>query len=582
MFQWYKAAEVCLVYLSDVSDPSPSDLTDQSGSSIRTSFQAFLPRFLKSSWFTRGWTLQELLAPKRVLFFSEAWTLIGSKCNVASGSKDDGMGYTHELSEDISGAIGIPTNVITHEQPLEDVSVAERMSWLSHRSTTRIEDMAYCVMGLFGINMPLLYGEGEGAFQRLQEEIIRASNDESIFAWYHPPGSPLQRPILASKVTDFHLCGKIKTGTPYRRLPHSITNQGLQLCLEKDSAIFIREPGSERVVVSLNCSSPGYSIQYHPFNSLMLEQQPCGHYDRVRADFAELRRLLDSRQPGYDIVRLEEDRTIHVHTTSVRQACLRATARAAEVKAVNITRGYVQSSVGRPTRLNNRGPVALGGEASHSLLPLSSRTPPLIKDMPTPTTNAIRFGPRPYLEQDGLTIAEHFVDANLLPYDAAEEQSPISDDRGPAVLEGGTPHSPLHLRSRTPPLITDMPTRTTDAMNLGPVSYVDQDEWTAAQQFVDADLLLYDAAEAQLPLSDADFQDLMERWMAVQAEEELWISPSPLDNADSPSLILTPTDAIDPDVPRPESSISDSPDLDSPMSDSPEQAPRREGFHCQY
>ncbi|KAI0329284.1 HET-domain-containing protein [Cubamyces sp. BRFM 1775] len=161
MFTWYAAAQVCYVYLHDVGDDEDPA---KDGSAFR-----------RSVWHTRGWTLQELLAPACVIFLSKTWHTLGSK---------------HSLAKALSQVSGIKEGVLTRERTdwLESVSVAERMSWAAHRQTTRIEDRAYSLMGIFGINMPTIYGEGPRAFMRLQEEILQRIPDQSIFAWgrIHP------------------------------------------------------------------------------------------------------------------------------------------------------------------------------------------------------------------------------------------------------------------------------------------------------------------------------------------------------------------------------------------------------------
>jgi hypothetical protein len=154
MFRWYQQAGICLAYLSDV--PPGSEVLDKES------------RFAKSRWFTRGWTLQELLAPSEVEFLASDWTRITSRTDSSS------------VLADITG---IPTDFLSGND-LEIASIAMRMSWASRRTTTKAEDIAYCLMGIFDIQMPLLYGEGEGgAFRRLQQEIIKDSDDQSIFAW---------------------------------------------------------------------------------------------------------------------------------------------------------------------------------------------------------------------------------------------------------------------------------------------------------------------------------------------------------------------------------------------------------------
>lgn len=125
-------------------------------------------------WFTRGWTLQELIAPRYMTFFDAGWNV---------------KGYKHELIEPLAKITGIEANVLSHQKPLDSVCVAQKMCWASRRQTTRVEDTAYCLLGIFGVNMPMIYGEEEKAFRRLQHEIIRSTQDVTIFAWILSPHS---------------------------------------------------------------------------------------------------------------------------------------------------------------------------------------------------------------------------------------------------------------------------------------------------------------------------------------------------------------------------------------------------------
>lgn len=152
MYLWYKTAAICYAYLSDVLEHADGGTMDGLAS---------------SNWFERGWTLQELIAPKEVIFYNASWQQIGDKTS---------------LRGHISAITNIPCKVLQGAQ-LNTFSAAEKMSWASNRRTTRVEDIAYSLMGLFGVNMPLLYGEKEKAFFRLQQQIIEATNDQSIFAW---------------------------------------------------------------------------------------------------------------------------------------------------------------------------------------------------------------------------------------------------------------------------------------------------------------------------------------------------------------------------------------------------------------
>ena len=112
-------------------------------------------------------------------FFDRYWTYFGSK---------------KDLTQNIAKITGVSEHVVRDPSHMTDCSIAMRMSWASHRQTTRIEDEAYCLLGIFRINMPLLYGEQANAFIRLQQEIIGQSSDQSIFAWE----SRGQDPLLAS------------------------------------------------------------------------------------------------------------------------------------------------------------------------------------------------------------------------------------------------------------------------------------------------------------------------------------------------------------------------------------------------
>lgn len=151
MYQWYANADICIVYLHDFHGDA-GDIKD-------------------SRWFTRGWTLQELIAPEHAEFYSGDWEEIGSKLSLA-----------HTLSS----ITGIPANVLRGDRSPSTCSVAQRMSWASERKTTREEDTAYCLLGLFDVNMPLIYGEGRKSFVRLQEQILRQEEDYTIFAWADP------------------------------------------------------------------------------------------------------------------------------------------------------------------------------------------------------------------------------------------------------------------------------------------------------------------------------------------------------------------------------------------------------------
>ncbi|OAL56071.1 HET-domain-containing protein [Pyrenochaeta sp. DS3sAY3a] len=155
MFRWYRDAVRCYVFLSDVQGPEEE-------STVAASARAWEQAFRSSRWFTRGWTLQELVAPRILGFFSRDWKQLGDR---------------HELKHQIHEITGIPVAALGGAS-LDRFSIEERLSWSKGRRTTRKEDRAYSLLGLFDIIIPLLYGEGEEkAFRRLKKEIAETLQD---------------------------------------------------------------------------------------------------------------------------------------------------------------------------------------------------------------------------------------------------------------------------------------------------------------------------------------------------------------------------------------------------------------------
>ncbi|EPE33500.1 HET protein [Glarea lozoyensis ATCC 20868] len=203
MYQWYKKAEKCYAYLFDL-DSTPT----------------WRKRLPQCRWFSRGWTLQELIAPMDVWFYDGKWNLVFRK------------GEDSHLLKRITG---IHQDVLKGSRSMLSMSIAQRMSWASRRVTTRAEDEAYCLLGIFDVNMPMLYGEGRKAFFRLQEEIIRISPDLSIFAWTSkkPPGDDEQAPVacsmFASATDDFAESGTFVAVNAQSTNDFSISNQGIKV-----------------------------------------------------------------------------------------------------------------------------------------------------------------------------------------------------------------------------------------------------------------------------------------------------------------------------------------------------------------
>ena len=241
MYAWYENAEICYAYLADVKM-----VEDEHGN-----WENSRAEFRHSAWFTRGWTLQELLAPKQVLFLDRDWAYIGIK-----GELYDNW-YARILNTDISFATGIKEIDLSDPQ---EACVARKFSWLSRRETTRVEDMAYCMLGLYNVNMPLLYGEGEKAFARLQMEIIKSSDDESIFAWFDEDDA-VQRSILAWSPRDFGRSGSIHRGPAIPgKLPYSMTNKGLQYQVPRAKPRQSKDyEGGEKYELLLECGAENES-----------------------------------------------------------------------------------------------------------------------------------------------------------------------------------------------------------------------------------------------------------------------------------------------------------------------------------
>ncbi|KAK3653978.1 hypothetical protein LTR56_004390 [Elasticomyces elasticus] len=209
-------------------------------------------------------TLQELLAPRDLFFCDSNWDNIGILRKGLEEHTDQ------HLVDVLSKFTSIPSHFLMHKfTPQSTASVAQKMSWMAHRSTSRIEDMAYCLLGLFGIHMTPLYGEGRQAFIRLQKEILQQTDDESIFAWSVPcrlfdssgaNADPIGcrtncfRPhLLAKHPQSFRGCGNVERQVNTTRLPYQITNKGLMFI--GDAALLMTDlsQGRQSFVIFLHC-----------------------------------------------------------------------------------------------------------------------------------------------------------------------------------------------------------------------------------------------------------------------------------------------------------------------------------------
>ena len=286
MYRWYMNAVECYVLLTDV--PGNCPLLEEGAVTFPAGLR-WVDVFEESRWFTRGWTLQELIAPRVVFFFGAAWNYIGELAN---------------LIDRVSDVTGIPVGVLDHSRPVSDLTVARRLAWAAKRSTTRKEDEAYSLFGIMGVNMPLLYGEGSKAFLRLQEEIIEHSTDQSIFAWDMPADAIVSRELLLAPSPRCFL-----NGEKLRRIQGTgsesafrLSNKGLEITLPVVHRRLQGDPDSPLFTLGLlDCRYQGSPdalalvMSQHPYNTqrgtLALDMYVSG-YDKPIGDTSRYARLV--------------------------------------------------------------------------------------------------------------------------------------------------------------------------------------------------------------------------------------------------------------------------------------------------
>jgi len=318
MFQWYKESDVCYAYLADILS------ADESRSHQPTMIS-------HSKWFTRGWTLQELIAPQRVEFFDRMWSKLGSRDQLASllssitridmtvlarASHDPACydGSSSLLQDQGCFSCG---QGLAIQHMLSSFPVATRMSWAATRKTTRLEDQAYCLLGLFAVNMPLLYGEGPKAFLRLQEEILRTTSDQSIFAHdsgiIHGLNSSKLINLLATDPDGFQDFGHLRfSETPWDK-------QGEFVLANKTIGMSLPLYQEERGWLAiLDCV---FENDFSSRPAIMLERRS-GHGDEkgifARLDQSVLR-VVQSQDPEYAeaISNYSHYHRVRIHSTSV-------------------------------------------------------------------------------------------------------------------------------------------------------------------------------------------------------------------------------------------------------------------------
>ncbi|KAL8878602.1 MAG: hypothetical protein Q9192_008414 [Flavoplaca navasiana] len=272
MYRRYKKAKVCIIHLYDYPT-----------SEVKT--------FSQSDWFTRGWTLQELVVPRVVKFFDKNWDYVGGR---------------GDLTAELTQRTGIHELFLASNMPVNHASIGERLSWMAGRKTTVPEDIAYCMLGLFDVNMPLLYGEGkEHAFLRLQEEIMKYSDDHSLFAWRDEDqrlvGAMTYNTIsnntglLAPSPDCFRSTRHYQRGFDQgNSRPYQMTNKGIAIDLP------LLDLEGSNVMAALNC----HDQDMKPVG-LYLRKVSGNHYCRIRPHEIGLAK---GEQPG-------QMRSIHIKET---------------------------------------------------------------------------------------------------------------------------------------------------------------------------------------------------------------------------------------------------------------------------
>jgi len=228
-------------------------------------------RLLICSRFTRGWTPQELIAPQ-CMFFLDSWWHTNAR-----GSTKASM---IPLLTDITN---IDVHLLDGSRLLSSFSVAQKMSWAASRKTTRVEDIAYSLLGIFDLSMPLLYGEGNRAFYRLQEAIMHSTPDLSILAWtalpvpdlsdatftcsgpvysrlqpFAPdprqiPDTPMLSGVLAASPAPFKVCCHYELSTEGDELPDGFTINNIGICIISTTHLHQEPPGGDFLILPVNC-----------------------------------------------------------------------------------------------------------------------------------------------------------------------------------------------------------------------------------------------------------------------------------------------------------------------------------------
>ncbi|KAI0141121.1 HET-domain-containing protein [Hypoxylon sp. NC0597] len=247
MYKYYSDAAVCFIYLEDVQAYTPD--TGATTKYLPATRDEIMSAVSTTRWLTRGWTLQEFLTPRRRRFFAADWSEIK---------------HGEDLLDALAKSTGISKTLLEDRDLIQSVCIGERLKWAAKRKTTRGEDIAYSLMGLFNVSMPVLYGEGAiNAFKRLQREIMQSSFDMTIFAWR---GNYESSGLLARSPADFADIPSLRLWAPMSLSSFSMMNIGLSIRLNViDEKTFF---GQEHQVTS-------HRLLEHPDEDTLLAALQC-------------------------------------------------------------------------------------------------------------------------------------------------------------------------------------------------------------------------------------------------------------------------------------------------------------------
>lgn len=297
MFRWYKRASICYVFLSDLAHFDQPKNAGELQASIK-----------HCRWFTRSWTLQELIAPVHINFYDGDWKFC----------------FTKQMASGVLGQItGINCDVLNYKIDLPAISVAQKMSWAATRQATRIEDVAYSLLGIFGLNMPMLYGEEERAFLRLQAEIINSCPGPTILAWTHRLGTSenisedpedmsedsgdmsedsediSEDPedsysgVMASSPLVFRDCVEVQRLSNQPPFDFSMSNRGIQLRAEFWLLPLTENEGSRLILPVCEIMSKTFGIRVRNLGRSCFVRQNAQHLTRIKPRAVDHRLVLE-------------------------------------------------------------------------------------------------------------------------------------------------------------------------------------------------------------------------------------------------------------------------------------------------